>query len=377
MPAQAAVIPNPVIAITTTPANPQLTDAIRTDVQWCVPNGTTAGDSFEIALPPELSSLPRGFDLRDPTGLVVANVTISGQPAVASFTFTNYVDTHLDVCGTAFFESHLVTTLVPGTTYVLTYVVNHVTGFTTSITPSASAAPTGRASARKNGFFTDTTDECRTTATACIGWSIESQLGPFQTVTVDDTAASGLSFECGTVSVLLWSVDANGDLLNSFDPTAAGATVAVTCTPTTLQVVGSNIPAARLMRVLVRATPQAVNAAGGVTFTNSATVTHVVNATPVVDNVTTQRRSVMVGGNANGVLPPATTTTTTTIAPAASATTTTVATAALPPLPPTPPQPPGELPATGANGALLSLGIASVAAGLLLMILATRRPRPS
>ena len=37
IPVDAAVIPNPVINITTTPANPQLSDAVRTDVQWCVP----------------------------------------------------------------------------------------------------------------------------------------------------------------------------------------------------------------------------------------------------------------------------------------------------------------------------------------------------
>jgi hypothetical protein len=391
MPAHAAVIPNPVISITTTPANPQLSGTVRTDVQWCVPDSAAAGDTFEIALPPELIRLPRGFVLLDPAGLVVANAAITGQPATVTFTFTNYIDTHVNVCGTAFFEARLATTLVAGTRYVLTYVVNHVTTFTTSITPTANGTPTDRTTARKNGFFDDTGDECRTTATSCIGWSIESRLGPFQSVTVNDSAAAGLAFECTTVSVLLWSVDANGNLLNSFSPAAAGATVNVTCTTTTLQVVGSNIPAARLMRVLVRATPQVLNAAGGVTFTNSATVSHVVNAVPVTDNVATQRRSALVGGDGNGVVPPPTTTTTvaptTTVAgattttlaavsPPPGVTTTTVLTAALPPVPPTFPPPPAQLPATGtANGTLLGAGVVTFLTGTLLMLVATRRRR--
>lgn len=389
VPVHAAVILNPVISITTTPANPQLSDPVRTDVQWCVPDSAAAGDSFSIALPPELIRLPSGFVLRDPAGLVVANASITGQPATATFTFTNYVDTHVNVCGTAFFESRLSTTLVAGTRYVLTYIVNHVTTFTTSITPTATGTPTGRTSARKNGFFTDTTDECRTSATGCIGWSIESRLGPFDSVTVNDSAAAGLAFECGTVTVLLWSVDGNGNLLSSSAP--AAGTVTVTCSATSLQVVGTNIPANRLMRVLVRATPQVLNAAGGVTYTNSATVSQAASSTPVVDSVATHRRSSSAGGDGNGVVPPATTTTTvaptttvpgattTTVAavtPPAGATTTTVLTAVLPPVPPTFPPPPAQLPATGAaNGTLLGAGVVTFLTGALLMIVATRRRR--
>lgn len=388
MPVHAAVISDPVISITTKPANPKLSDPVRTDVQWCVPDSAAAGDSFEITLPKELVRLPGGFVLRDPSGLVVANATITnvpeGQSATATFTFTDYVDTHVNVCGTAFFESHLDASLTPGTTYVLTYVVNHVTTFTTSITPTANGTPTGRTSARKNGFFQDLTDECRNSATGCIGWSIESQLGPFQSVTVNDSAAPGLAFECSTVSVLFWSVNSNGRLAASTVPSPGQ--VVVTCSTTTLQVVGSNVPADRLMRVVVRATPQVLNSAGGVTFTNSATVSHLGSATPIVDNVSTQRRSAQVGGDGNGVLPTTTTTAapTTTVAGATSTTVaaispppgaTTTIVAVLPPVPPTFPPPPAQLPATGANGNLLGAGVVTFLTGALLMIVATRRRR--
>jgi LPXTG-motif cell wall-anchored protein len=380
MPVHAAVIPNPVTSITTTPPNPQLSDTVRTDVQWCVPDGTKAGDTFEIALPAELVRWPRGFDLRDPSGLLVATASIAGQPATATFTFTDFVNSHVNVCGKAFFESRLASSLVPGTTYVLTYVVNHTKTFTTSITPRANNTPAGRPTARKGGFFDDPNDECRTSATACLGWFIESQVGPFQSVTVNDTAAPGIAFECARVTVLLWSIDASGALLKSFDPTAEGATVAVTCSTTALQVVGSNIPADRLMRVLVRATPQVLDPAGGVRFSNSVTVKHVsLNSTVKVDNVNATRRSALVGGDASGVVPPAAPSPTTTVAPTTTlpaATTTTVLTAALPPVPPTFPPPPAQLPATGANSTLLGAGAITFLAGALLMVVATRRRRP-
>ena len=70
-----------------------------------MPDSTTAGDTFRLALPPELMFLPNGFDVRDPDGLLVADVTLAGSPEVVTFTFTDYVNTRADVCGSAFFES--------------------------------------------------------------------------------------------------------------------------------------------------------------------------------------------------------------------------------------------------------------------------------
>jgi len=118
-PVRAATIPNPVIDITVTPPNPRLSDPVRTNVQWCVPDSAANGDTFSIALPPELTGLPRGFDLRDPSGALVATASIAGTPGVATFTFTDFVDTHTNVCGTAFFESRLDSSLIPGNTYTL------------------------------------------------------------------------------------------------------------------------------------------------------------------------------------------------------------------------------------------------------------------
>ncbi|HEY7627967.1 MAG TPA: Ig-like domain-containing protein [Ilumatobacteraceae bacterium] len=362
--AQAAVIDNPVISITVTPANPRVIDPVRTDVVWCVPDVTAAGDTFAIALPPELRQLPNGFPLRDPNGELVATASITGQPAVATFTFTAYVDTHDNVCGTAFFESRLDSTLVPGQSYTLTYIVNGTTTFNPVITIAPWTNPQGRNTATKGAFFSDTTDECRTVADSCIAWYVESRLGPFQSITVSDDGLADAAFVCSTLTVTLWSVDASGNLAQAFSPASQGTTVQTTCTPTSLQVVATNVPAARLVRVVIRATPTTLNPDGGVLFANTATVTQVSEVGSTQDTVNGQRRSVRVGGDANGVIPPPPTTTSTTIvASQAPAPTTTIGTANGP-----------VLPATGSNPALVYVAASLVLAGAALLIAGTRRP---
>jgi LPXTG-motif cell wall-anchored protein len=380
--AQAAVVDNPVTSITVSPPNPRLTDPVRTDMAWCVPDSTTAGDTFQVALPVQLAQLPRTFSLRDPLGVVVATALIEGVPAIATFTFNDYVDTHTSVCGTAFFESRLDSSLIPGTTYTLTYVVNGTTTFEPVITVRPGPTPTGRTSARKGAFFDDPNDECRTVAEACLGWYIESQVGPFNSITVIDNAPAGTTFACDQLSVRLWTVDSAGGLGTTVSSASVGATITRTCSPSQLEVVGSNIPAGHLMRVLIRATPDAINPAGGVTFTNSASVTHVLpNSTVDEDNVSALRRSSLVGGDANGVNVPAATTTTSIVEalPPVPPTTTTSIVAALPPVPPatTVPEVVGEgpqLPATGSNSMVLVAGVGMCVAGAALLA-ATRRRR--
>jgi LPXTG-motif cell wall-anchored protein len=371
---EAAVIPDPVTAITVTPSNPRITDPVRTDMVWCVPDSSTAGDTFEVALPPELTQLPKSFNLRDPDGILVATAVIAGTPAVATFTFNSYVDTHTGVCGTAFFESRLDSSLVPGNSYTLTYVVNHVTTFEPVITIRPGTTVTGRDTAKKGAFFDDPTDECRTVAEACLGWYIESQLGPFNSVTINDTAPAGTTFVCAQVTVRLWSVNANGSLNQTFAP--AAGTVSVTCSPGQLDVVVTSVPADRLVRVIVRATPSVLDPAGGVTFVNAATVTHAAPGQGVdVDSISAQRRSALVGGDANGVVPP--TTTTTTAPPAVDSPTTTSIVSALPPSPPpaaVPPVSEPQLPATGSDNTVLLAGIVVfLAGGFALAIAGSRR----
>jgi len=207
----------------------------------------------------------------------------------------------------------------------------------------------------------------------CLGWFIETKVGPFQSVTISDNGLVGATFECSQMSVRLWSVDASGNLQQSFDPTAAGVTVTKTCSPAGFQLTATNIPADRLLRVLIHATPTQPAPNGGVTFKNTAVVTQVSSSTVSDQNtVTAQRRTGVAGGNANGVIPP---TTTTTVATVDTTAPTTTAVAVLPPSPPTfAPPPNATLPATGASHTgLLWASLAMVLSGTALMIVAVRR----
>ncbi|HEY4611143.1 MAG TPA: Ig-like domain-containing protein [Ilumatobacteraceae bacterium] len=374
-PVGAATIPNPVLNITVTPNNPRLSDGLRTDIQWCIPDSATASDTFSIALPPELTGLPHGFDLRDPNGSLVATAVIAGAPAVATFTFTDFVDTHVNVCGTAFFESRLDSSLVPGNTYTLKYVVDGSATFQPQITIQPSGVVSGRDTAKKGAFFGDPNDQCRTLTPGCLGWFIETQLGPFKSVTITDNGLVGASFECSMMSVRLWSVDASGNLQTPFNAAAAGVTVTTTCTPAGFVVTATDIPADRLLRVLIRATPNQPAPNGGVTFRNVATVAHVSPTNAVdTDNVAAERRTAQAGGDANGVVPTPTTTVPT-VDTTPGSTTTSVATAVLPPAPPAPftPPPNAQLPATGSHGGLLWAGLMMVLGGIALMLVSVRR----
>ncbi len=73
-------------------------------LDWKVPDGSGAGDTFTLTLPPELKAAhTMTFPLRDAGdgGAVVATAAVSGQ--VVTFTLTDYAENHQDVHGRAWF----------------------------------------------------------------------------------------------------------------------------------------------------------------------------------------------------------------------------------------------------------------------------------
>ena len=228
-PVAAQEIPNPVVDVTVTPANPRLGERIRTDVEFCVPDSTTAGDTFRLTLPPELMFLPNGFDVRDPDGLLVADATLAGSPLVVTFTFTDYVNTRTDVCGSAFFESRFDDALTVGEQRRLVYVVNGVAIFEPVIIPRERFGIGDDEIVSKGGFFTDTSDECRTSLDSCLEWHVRSRVGPYDSVQIVDAPIPGVTFECDQVQVTLRRVDANGELGALVSLQAAGVTTTVQC----------------------------------------------------------------------------------------------------------------------------------------------------
>jgi LPXTG-motif cell wall-anchored protein len=326
--------------VVVTPTSLEPGDRIRTDVEFCVPDSATAGDTFSLTLAEQLTQLPGSITLRDPDGTVVATATISGQPAVATFELTGYVDERVDVCGTAFFESELSGSAEANSEQTLSFILSGVVTFETVVTVGEPEVGTNRDTARKSAVFNDVADQCRTSLDSCLSWFIESRPGPFASVVITDDGLVDASFECSTLTVRLWSLQPGGSRDVAVLPGDVGATITQSCTVDAVEVTVTNVPAGVIVRSLLRATPSFAAADGGLRFRNVASVTHVTaDETSTTDEVNGRVRSSAAGGEASGVIPStttatSTTTTTTTVATVATiptvgaTTTTTVATVA-------------------------------------------------
>ena len=77
---------------------------MEVSVAFTVPPDVRAGDTATIVVPDTMKWVAATFNILDTaTGAIVATVVVSGGTAV--FTFTNYVDTHEVVTGTAALEA--------------------------------------------------------------------------------------------------------------------------------------------------------------------------------------------------------------------------------------------------------------------------------
>jgi LPXTG-motif cell wall-anchored protein len=313
----AAELTGVITNITVSPTTVNPGDRVRTDIEFCVPDSATAGDTFSLALAEQLSQLPASITLRDPSGAVVAVATISGAPAVATFELTSYVDDRVDVCGTAFFESELSGSVTPNSTQTLTFVLSGGATFDTVITVGEPDVGTNRSTARKSAVFNDSTDQCRTALDSCLSWFVESRPGPFASVVIADDGLVDATFECATLTVRLWTLKPDGSRDAAVLPGDVGATITSSCTTDSIDVTASNVPAGVIVRSLVRATPSFPDPDGNTTFRNVASVTHVgADQSSTTDETNGRVRSSAAGGEASGV-----TTTTTTTRPTTTTTT--------------------------------------------------------
>ncbi len=298
--AHAAVIDGAVTEITVTPTNPRPSDTIRTTIDWCVPDGTQAGDTFTIVMPEQLGGFPPGFPLTDPSGQLVATATIGGNPVTATFTMTDYAETRIGVCGDAFFESRLTASNVANTTQTLVYVVNGTTRFERVIEVSGAGGPR-RGQGVKRGEFADPSDQCRTDTTNCLEWVLTSRVGPYDTVSFVDVAADGLSFSCDSLSLLYWTVNPDGTRGSSSSPGAVGATATIDCTSARVSVETGPVPADMLVRLRIPSTPDEPTPAGGRVYPNDASIGHSGPGGTTTDEVSVEARSALAGGSAVGI----------------------------------------------------------------------------
>ncbi len=100
--ASAATIDNAITSVSIQQPSAGPNTPMKLNLTWAVPSSAQANDTFTLQLPGELTALTTGFDLLAPDGSVVATATVVN--GLVTFKLTNYVDTHDNVHGAAFFS---------------------------------------------------------------------------------------------------------------------------------------------------------------------------------------------------------------------------------------------------------------------------------
>jgi hypothetical protein len=242
---------------------------VQTDIAWCVPDGTRAGDTFSLTLSEYLRALPPGFALTDPAnGQVVATAVISTtDPAVVTFTMTAYAETHTDVCGTAFVRSGFDNSLTPGQTVPFESVTNDGTTFSTDVTPTGGGPVGTIGDAFKFGGLS--ADQGHNDPNDAVQWFVVSPVGPLDRVVITDNPGAGENIDCASIDLLQGTRTATNIGGTVTRPTII---VPVVCTPDAVSVTVGPIPAGQAVRLAFRVDLDAPTGPGSHTFTNTANV---------------------------------------------------------------------------------------------------------
>jgi len=322
--AAAAVAPTPgtnlpgaVTDIAVTPTAPEQGAQVTTTLDFTVPADAVAGDSFTVQLSPRLKDLPETFPVIDlESGAVVANAVVvktaasNGAPAGIRLvvTFTDFVQTHMNVSGSAFIESSFDSTTTPsGVTSPFTSVVDGGATFTTQVTP---VGPVGsHLNASKYGVFTRA-DQGRTNPLGALEYRIDTPVGPFATATTTDTRPAGQTwtFACGSLSFQDRQADARGLYVAGSSKPLAVPAASVTCTPGQVTVTWPSAPAGHFYRLVAPVDFAAATGTGAAqSFSNSAVtvLARTEGATPQSFPAQSVTRQASAGGEADGTdLPP-------------------------------------------------------------------------
>jgi hypothetical protein len=246
LPASAAELPGVIRDVDITPTNPRLGTQVQTDIDWCVPNGTQAGDTFSLTLSEYLRTLPPGFSLNDPANdEVVATAVISTtDPAVVTFTMTEYAETHSNVCGTAFIRSGFDNGLTPGVTVPFESIANDGTEFSTDVTPRGGDGPVGDVDeAFKFGRLSP--DQGHTDPNDAIQWYVVTPVGPLSRVVISDDPGAGMNIDCASVDLLQGTRNAT----NIGGTFTRPVVITRTCTADAVSVTVGPIPAGQAVRL--------------------------------------------------------------------------------------------------------------------------------
>ncbi|MFI9333094.1 Ig-like domain-containing protein, partial [Kitasatospora sp. NPDC052868] len=195
IPAYSAPI-NAVTGVTTTwpgsPSGPLLNGmTVTTHITWCVPDGSHAGDTFSVTMPPELANFPTGTQtVLDSTGATIGTASISGNPAVITYVMGTYVETHTGVCGETTATAQLSTSETGS--HDLVYTTNAGVTFTTPIVINP-IPPRNPSNAEKYGIINHNNSFPNTD----IVWVMHTPASTTATTaTFTDTAQAGQAFNC-------------------------------------------------------------------------------------------------------------------------------------------------------------------------------------
>jgi|GEM_PF-687474 len=243
---------------------------VRINLDWRVPDGTQAGDTFTLTLgPPALwdSIVTNTFNLVDPaTGEVVATATIRGL--TVTFTMTAYAESHINVRGTAYLTAKIARDADLGNnTATLT---TDGPDFTDTINVTG-GQPIGE-NQKQGGIEPDGPDPDN--YLDGMAWRIDTEYATSnQTVRIVDTPVAPLTIDCSSIEVRRGTQAAGNPIVTG---------VVTSCTPTRLVV---DVPVTTGQKVTVFGlSPFPAGFQDGDQFTNRMTVT--INGATATDSTT-------------------------------------------------------------------------------------------
>jgi hypothetical protein len=234
--AHAAEVPSAITGVTLDKSSYGYNERQKLAFTWSVPDSASAGDTFTLALPPELTVVSQApFVLRDASGAAVADAAWHKQADGSYdivFTLTDYADTHDQVGGTGFVATqwnHSVVTTTGGPVNL------DFDGIAVQVTidpkpapnppctqncPPPPPVPTSR-SLGKGGSWADGSFEGTRDASDNINWTVAlpgNTAGYVGPIDVADTPAAGSVIDCGTVKITTQDGLASGTPKSVLDP---------------------------------------------------------------------------------------------------------------------------------------------------------------
>ncbi|WP_226345180.1 Ig-like domain-containing protein [Agilicoccus flavus] len=210
-PADAAEVPGAITDVDLVATESDVSDQMRLAVNWAVPDQASVGDSFTLTLPPELQAVDgMRFDLRDGTD-VVARAVVTGR--TVTFTLTDFVDTHTDVHGSAWFGVTFARTVRPGDTLDLEFTSDGVV-FRDSVRVTGVVGDYSQTATKWQAWADPARNSPPRPEADRIIWALNGprvmQDWSGTTYTFTDTPGPGSEIDCDTISVFWGTTNSGG-----------------------------------------------------------------------------------------------------------------------------------------------------------------------